>query len=106
MLLNRSGWQYRVSYQQLINALGLQERDNIELKAEVTVYPEGEGALVFPNFDSNLSLPLSYKKQGQETSFFWQSDTRTVMHQNVSAISSRSVVLDNRSLYQYHHYGF
>ena len=106
MLLNRSGWQYRVSYQQLINALGLQERDNIELKAEVTVYPEGEGALVLPSFDSDLSLPLRYKKQGQEPSYFWQTDSREFQHQYTPAISSRSVVLDNRSLYQYQHYGF
>ncbi|QBG34889.1 hypothetical protein EMK97_03640 [Litorilituus sediminis] len=71
-----------------------------------SVYPEGEGALVLPSFDSDLSLPLTSKRQGQETSYFWQSDTREVYHQYTPAISSRSVVLDNRSLYQYHHYGF
>ncbi|MBU2894392.1 hypothetical protein KO495_13840 [Colwellia sp. D2M02] len=98
LLLNRSGWKYSVSYNQLIKALGLNEHDNIELKASVTVFPEGKGAKVLPAFDTAFSLPLQYSKIGEDTSWFWQNDNRVTAHRVYTALSTRSVRLNNQTL--------
>jgi hypothetical protein len=102
LLLNRSGWKYSVSYSQLIKALGLNEHDNIELKASATVYPEGKGAMVLPSFDTAFSLPLQYSKIGEDSSWFWQNDNRVSVHRVHTALSTRSVRLNNQVLETYY----
>ncbi|REL26661.1 hypothetical protein DXX93_08755 [Thalassotalea euphylliae] len=77
---------------------GLKTDENIELKASLTAYPEGQGALLLPNFDTDFSLPVSYYKQGEAPDGFWQSDNREYGHQHLSAISSRTVRLSEKSI--------
>ncbi|REL26656.1 hypothetical protein DXX93_08740 [Thalassotalea euphylliae] len=72
--------------------------EKIELKASLTAYPAGEGALLLPNFDTDFSLPVSYGKQGEAPNWFWQSDERDYGHQQLPTVSSRTVTLAEKSI--------
>ena len=87
----RTGWQAEINNHILLAELGLKPGDQIELKIEATVYPEGKGQPTIQGFNSIYGLPIEYYKVGEKPGFLSWGDDRKFTHR-IGKETSKAII--------------
>jgi len=87
----RTGWQAEINNHILLAELGLKPGDQIELKLEATVYPDGRGQSTIQGFNSIYGLPIEYYKEGEKPGFFSWGDDRKFSHR-IGKETSKAII--------------
>ncbi|WP_165729464.1 toxin VasX [Pseudoalteromonas sp. 31A1] len=87
----RTGWQAEINNHVLLAALGLESGDQIELKLEATVYPNGKVQPTIQGFNSNYGLPIEYYKAGEKPGLLSFNDDRKYSHR-IGQVISQAVI--------------
>ncbi|MBB1336047.1 MULTISPECIES: hypothetical protein [unclassified Pseudoalteromonas] len=87
----RTGWQAEINYNAFLTEFDLQPGDQVELKLEATVYPNGKGQSIIQGFSSKYGLPIEYYKQGEAPSWYEFSDDRKYSHR-IGQVISQAII--------------
>ena len=87
----RTGWQAEINNHVLLDALGLESGDQIELKLEATVYPNGKGQPTIQGFNNAYGLPIEYYKAGEKPGALSWGDDRKYSHR-IGQVISQAVI--------------
>jgi hypothetical protein len=87
----RTGWQAEINYNAFLTEFGLQPGDQIELKLEATVYPNGKGQPTIQGFNSTYGLPIEYYKAGEKPGLLSFNDDRKYSHR-IGQVISQAVI--------------
>ncbi|GAA60653.1 hypothetical protein P20652_2519 [Pseudoalteromonas sp. BSi20652] len=75
----------------LLAALGLESGDQIELKLEATVYPNGKDQATIQGFNSTYGLPIEYYKADEKSGALSWGDDRRYSHR-IGQVISQAVI--------------